>query len=232
MSVLFRRRGPAPSLGKKASDFAIGDSVFLIENDAEVEYLVVQQGIPDSALYDASCDGTWLLRKDLYGEWRWAGYYNYYADCYVHRDLNDVFLPLLGESVQAAIKDVKIPHVNNNGNAGSVASGANGLSTKVFLLSCCEVGVPSSATSIVPGDGATLDFFEEHNTDADRIAYMGATVKKWWLRSPQLQNEINVYYINTSGKYTSTSAEISCGIRPALIIDKDTKFDPDTNVIL
>lgn len=38
----------------------------LNEKGTPVDYLVVNQGIPeDSPLYDASCEGTWLLRKDI-----------------------------------------------------------------------------------------------------------------------------------------------------------------------
>ena len=48
-----------------ASDLAVGSTVKLMEGSAAVEYLVVNQGIPsNSNLYDASCNGIWLLRKD------------------------------------------------------------------------------------------------------------------------------------------------------------------------
>ena len=54
-----------PETGILASDIAVGSIVKLMENGVAVEYLVVNQGIPSgSSLYDASCDGTWLLRKD------------------------------------------------------------------------------------------------------------------------------------------------------------------------
>ena len=53
--------------GILASDLAVGSSVYLMENGVATEYLVVNQGIPSgSSLYDSSCDGTWLLRKDIY----------------------------------------------------------------------------------------------------------------------------------------------------------------------
>ena len=48
-----------------ASDIAVGSSVYLLENGSPVEWIVVNQGIPSSSsLYDSSCDGTWLMRKD------------------------------------------------------------------------------------------------------------------------------------------------------------------------
>ena len=59
---LFLRKGEThtkPIGGILASDLAVGSSVYLMENGAAAEYLVVNQGVPsNSSLYDASCDGT------------------------------------------------------------------------------------------------------------------------------------------------------------------------------
>ena len=56
----------APVTEILAQDIAVGSTVKLMEGGTAVEYLVVNQGIPsNSSLYDASCDGTWLLRKAL-----------------------------------------------------------------------------------------------------------------------------------------------------------------------
>ena len=50
-----------------SGDLAVGSVVKLIENGVATEYLVVNQGKPSgSSLYDDSCDGTWLLRNDIY----------------------------------------------------------------------------------------------------------------------------------------------------------------------
>lgn len=72
---IFLRKGEThtpPSTGILASDLAVGDIVKLTENGTPVEYIVVNQGIPEnSSLYDSSCNGTWLLRKDLYSERQW-----------------------------------------------------------------------------------------------------------------------------------------------------------------
>lgn len=62
----------APVTGVLASSLAVGSTVKLMEGGTAVEYLVVNQGIPsNSNLYDASCDGTWLLRKDIHSERQW-----------------------------------------------------------------------------------------------------------------------------------------------------------------
>ena len=48
----------------------VGSIVKLKENGSPVDYLVVHQGKP-SSLYDESCNGTWLLRKDIYANKQW-----------------------------------------------------------------------------------------------------------------------------------------------------------------
>ena len=47
---------------QKLGDVAVGTVVKLKENGVAQDYLVVHQGLP-SSMYDASCNGTWLLRK-------------------------------------------------------------------------------------------------------------------------------------------------------------------------
>ena len=54
-----------PSADVLASDLTIGSTVKLMGGGTAVDYLVVNQGIPsNSDLYDAGCNGRWLLRKD------------------------------------------------------------------------------------------------------------------------------------------------------------------------
>ena len=62
-----------PSADVLASDLTIGSTVKLMEGGTAVDYLVVNQGIPsNSSLYDSSCNGTWLLRKDIHSERQWG----------------------------------------------------------------------------------------------------------------------------------------------------------------
>ena len=51
-----------------AGEIEKGSSVYISENGVFNEYIVVYQGLPDSTVYDASCNGTWLMRKDLLGK--------------------------------------------------------------------------------------------------------------------------------------------------------------------
>ena len=63
---IYLRKGEvhtSPVVGIKAGDLPIGQIVKLMEGGVETEFIVVNQGIPEnSGLYDASCNGTWLLR--------------------------------------------------------------------------------------------------------------------------------------------------------------------------
>lgn len=52
-------------MAQTLGNVAVGAIVKLNENGSPVEYLVIQQGKPPDSMYDESCDGTWLLRKDI-----------------------------------------------------------------------------------------------------------------------------------------------------------------------
>ena len=52
----------AVASGTHIGSVDVGDIVQLRENLVPVDYIVVHQGLP-SSMYDASCNGTWLLRK-------------------------------------------------------------------------------------------------------------------------------------------------------------------------
>ena len=128
------------ALGQKA----VGSVVKLKFNGAMREFLVVHQGRP-STLYDASCDGTWLLMKDCLEAKRWhSSDVNDYANSEVNGYLNSTVLSKFDADIQAQIKQVKIPYRPGSGTSGTVNSGANGLSVKIFLLSDREVGYTTS----------------------------------------------------------------------------------------
>jgi hypothetical protein len=234
VSVFFKRRGAVSYLGKRASDYAVGESVFLMESNSPVEYLVVHHGLP-SAMYDNSCNGTWLLRKKVLNDIVWGTATNSYKDSSAHKYLNGNMQYLFPEAFLAKVKEVKIPYVNGTGSGGSVASGANGLTAKFFLLSGYELGWTKSDNSSFPADGAKLDYFLSGNgTEAcnKRIAYYNSSTKDWYLRSPSVDDATLVWTVPTTGLGTTRTAfSNSRGLRPALILPFETKFDPDTNII-
>lgn len=119
-------------MSTKLGSKAVGSSVYLKANGVNTEFLVVHQGKP-SALYDDSCNGTWLLMKDIYKTMAWDISNNDYKNSDVHGYLSGTFLGLLETDIQNAIKQVKIPYRNGTGSGGTTASGANGLSAKILL---------------------------------------------------------------------------------------------------
>lgn len=224
----------APVTGVLASSLAVGSTVKLMEGGSAVEYLVVNQGIPsNSNLYDASCDGTWLLRKDIHSNRQWApSYVNKYESSAINTWLNGEFFNTLGSAEQAAIKQVKIPYRKNGGSGGSDQSGANGLSCKVFLLSCYELGWTTSNSSMYPVDGAKLDYFIAGSAGKSlRIAHLNGTVNVWWTRSPYASGTSNAWFIQTDGNSNSSDVSSSYGIRPALVLPSNALFDETTKLL-
>lgn len=214
----------------------VGSSVFMNVNGTPREFLVVHQGIPDATLYDASCNGTWLLMKKLINEYRaWSSSSTAtnYANSSVHAYLNNQFLGFFDSDIQGAIKQIKIPYRNGIGTSTTISSGADGLSTRVFILSAYEVGYTNLSSVI---DGAILSYFSgDGNTDNNRFAYVdnggGGT---WHLRTPDIKYSAKekVYAIAGSGGYlTSISPTDKWFVRPAIILPSNAMVDEEFNVI-
>ena len=222
----------APSPGILAQDIAVGSTVKLMEGGAAVEYLVVNQGIPsNSSLYDASCDGTWLLRKDIHSERQWdTSNANEYETSAINIWLNGDFFSSLGSVEQATVKQIKIPYRAGGGDGGANQNGANGLSCKVFLLSGPEVGL--AGENYMPNDGAKLDYFNANTgTDSKRIAYLNGSAAFWWLRSPYIRNDGSVWRVYSDGDCGSYYTSVSLGIRPALVLPSTALFDASTSIL-
>ena len=197
---------------------AVGSIVKIKVNGASKDFIVVQQGNPNTSTYDSSCNGTWLLMKDIYTTSTF-GNNNSYKDSSIHTYLNGTFYNLIDSNIRAAIKQVKIPYQNGTGSGGSLATGSNGLSTKVFLLSGYEVGWTTSDNGYFPKDGVRLAYFGNSSSgNSKRIAYNGSSAAIWWLRSPYTHNNNYVWYVNTDGSVSNLWYGGSCGVRPALIL--------------
>lgn len=207
-------------MSTKLGSKAVGSSVYLKVNGTNTEFLVVHQGKP-SSLYDNSCNGTWLLMKDIYVEkTSWDSSNNDYKNSDVHSYLNGEFLGLLETNIQNAIKQVKLPYRNGTGSGGTTATGANGLSTKIFLLSGYEVGWTTSDSRYFPVDGAKLDYFgSSSGGNSKRIASYGGSVTGWWLRSPGTDSTSHIWCVKPDGDYHNISYYNMYGVRPALVLD-------------
>lgn len=198
-------------MATRLGDMAVGSTVKIKVNGTVKDFIIVHQGKP-SSIYDDSCDGTWVLLKDIYTTRTFGSRDNSYKDSSIHSYLNSTFYDLIDSDIRAVIKQVKIPYWYGTGRDGSLATGSNGLSTKVFLLSCYEIGARNGYG--IPNDGAELDYFKS----GDRVAYGSSGATTWWQRSPQTGNTYNVWFVNSAGSSNVTNYSSSNGVRPAFVL--------------
>lgn len=214
------------------SSKAIGSTIKLKVNGSAKDFIVVHQGKP-SSVYDDSCNGTWLLMKDIYENRQWhSSNTNDYANSTIHSYLNSTFLNLFESNIKNAIKQVKLPYRKGSGTSTTVTSGSNGLSAKIFLLSATETSFNFS--SYMPsGEGAELAYFKgcaDNSSDSKRVAYLNGSATGWWLRSPVCNNFGSALYVSTSGGWVGNLCSLSCGIRPALILPSTLLVSDDGTV--
>jgi hypothetical protein len=213
----------------KLSTKAVGSTVKIKVNGAAKDFIIVHQGKP-SSIYDDSCNGTWVLLKDIYTTSTF-GNSNSYKDSSIHSYLNSTFYNLIDSEIRAAIKQVKIPYQNGTGSGGSLATGTSGLSTKVFLLSGYEVGWTTSDSGYFPKDGAKLDYFgSSSGGNSKRIAYNGSSAAVWWLRSPYTLSTGYIWCVRSDGSYDVWYYSNSCGVRPAFILPPELSVSDDGTV--
>ena len=220
------------TLGSKA----VGSIVKLKENGVAQEYIVVHQGIPYSSTthqYDSSCNGTWLLRKDIIEVSVWNTATNHvYRTSYIHNWLNSTMLSKYDATIQANINQATLPiSFNLVGNQDTTP-----VSAKVFLLGFREVGFEDGDSTSGPNDGRKLDYFESRDIanssgNTKRIGLYNGVATNWWLRSYYSRNDRYAFYITTSGGQYNTAVDIAkYGIRPALIIAQSLFVD-DSGIV-
>lgn len=214
------------------SSKAIGSTIKLKVNGSAKDFIVVHQGKP-SSVYDDSCNGTWLLMKDIYENRQWhSSNTNDYANSTIHSYLNSTFLNLFESNIKKAIKQVKLPYRKGSGTSTTVTSGSNGLSAKIFLLSATETSFNFS--SYMPsGEGAELAYFkgcEDNSADSKRVAYLNGSAAVWWLRSPYCDFFRSALYVGSDGDWDGNGCSYSYGIRPALILPSTLLVSDDGTV--
>lgn len=189
----------ATTLGSKS----VGSIVKLKVDGTLRNFIVVHQGLPGS-MYDASCDGTWLLMEDCYESRIWSSKgVSFYGDSEINNYLNNTFILLFDTNIRAAIKQVSPP------GAPTV---------KVFLLSCFEIGFTNSYSSGMPNSGTRLDYFPYYSDDRSKlIAYLNGSPITWWTRSLRVGSS-SPYAIYPSPMANDVNPNQAFGIRPALIL--------------
>lgn len=213
------------------SSKAIGSTIKLKVNGSAKDFIVVHQGKP-SSVYDDSCNGTWLLMKDIYENRAWhSSNTNDYANSTIHSYLNSTFLNLFESNIKNAIKQVKLPYRKGSGTSTTVTSGSNGLSAKIFLLSATET---SFSFSYMPsGEGAELAYFKgcaDNSSDSKRVAKLNGSAAGWWLRSPCCNGFGGALHVGSNGDWGRCSCSGSRGVRPALILPSTLLVSDDGTV--
>ena len=201
----------AVTLGSKA----VGSIVKIKVEGALRDFIVIRHGSPPG-LYDSSCNGTWVLQKDIFETHTWAEYADSRRTCYntaqVRNYLENDWKNKVDSEIRTQIKRVKIPYCSNQ-ESGAVSSGASGLSSSVFLLSPREFGLLHG-----PADGYVLEYCD---LDEPRhVACLNGVPTKWWTRTPYVSTGVRnqVWYIGVKNGADEASYNAELGIRPAFIL--------------
>lgn len=217
------------TLGSKS----VGSIVKLKVGGTYKEFIVVNQGKP-SSIYDASCDGTWLLMEDCHEKRQWhSSNVNNYANSTIHTYLNGTFLNLFDADIKAQIKQVKIPYRAGSGYGTTVTSGANGLSAKIFLLSSTEASIVHTYSPVM---GAELGYFKgckDAAADTKRVANLNGSAVYWWLRDPHCVSNMgatNARSVQPSGAPGAGNCTNTNGVRPAFILPSTLAVNADGTV--
>ena len=214
---------------------AVGSIVKIKVNGAAKDFIIVHQGLP-SSVYDDSCTGTWLLMKDNYTYKAWnATYGNDYASSDINSWLNGTVYNLIDVDIRAVIKQVKIPYYDCLHYGSALHTGANGLNTKVFLLSGIEVGWTNRTDEYFPNDGAKLSYFlagTGTNANKKRVAYRNGSAEDWYLRSPHIKDTSSnrVWKVLADGSYDYDNCVNSRDIRPAFVLPSSLVVSDDGTV--
>lgn len=200
---------------------AVGNIVKLNVNGTAWEFIVVHQGLPGT-MYDASCDGTWLLMKDVYMSMAFDSTNNRYATSNVHSYLNATFRNLIDNDIREIVKNIKIPYNAGNTTNGLIFTGSEGLDTQVFLLSATEIGMSDTTTALT--EGAVLSYFN-NATNSKRIAYLNNTATIWTLRSRAKSTDNKTCIVMSNGNISTGGVTFERGIRPALVLPYELGVD-------
>ena len=207
------------------SNAAIGTIINIPVQGAIREFILVHQGIPNSSIYDSSCNGVWLLGKECCKEDSWGSDQNIYETSTIYQYLNGEFFEGIDSTVQSHVKTVKIPY-RKGGADGTDQTGANGLETKAFIPSMHELGhTHDYYAGKIPVDGACLAYFLQGDGE-EAVALRKATLDgmpiAFWQRT-QIHSiagpRVWANYTNEGGGWDSAKVNVVLGVRPMLILD-------------
>lgn len=231
---------------KSETEAKLGDSVYMNVNGVRTEFIVVHIGNPNTQIYDESCDGVWLMMKDVYPEemkYSTNTYAAFYKNTDIYFYLKTTFNRLLDFDIQSIVKQAYIPIREDMK-----------VRTQVFLPSAYELGAyqdtGSDGEPIIPVDGSKLDYFLQDNylynntQNEKRKCYNNGNLAAYPTRSMKYLDfdeedgedidKYLYYYVNTNGGITNRDLRSSNPMvtpRPTMILPYPLKVDGSNNVI-
>lgn len=210
-------------------ELSLGSSVYMNVAGSPREFILINNTAPESTdfyKYDSSCNGAWLLMKNIYAEMPWdsSGDAMSYVESDICKFLNDDFFLLFDEEIRSIIKTVKLPCEGYDTSRIKYYENAQ---LRVFLLSKNEL---------------ICGWFEsDSNYDYYRIATYNSQRTTWYCRD--MTAGINDYDESTwhvlaeiipeSGVLNHGSPiTITRGIRPAIVLPNETLVDGNFNIIM
>lgn len=202
----------------RLGNIAVGTVLHLQESGVYQDYIVVHQGLP-SSMYDASCNGTWLTRKNISSNVTW-GTNNYFYPQSELKTYMDEWVEVYESSMLPYIHEAKIPYYD-----GWIFSGSNGLPATVFPLSASEIGDSRIQ------DGAVLSYFSGSSAQRNRIFNYNGSPSDWFTRTGGSSAiEAYVITVNDSGDIEVLIAG-RYGALPTIIVNPDVLVDDNNNII-
>lgn len=192
-------------MATRLGDMAVGSTVKIKVDGTLKDFLVVQQGLPSSD-YDQSCNGTWLLMKDIVATMPFYSDGDFVVDDY----LKTTFPSLLPSGIYSAIKTVTLKYYERE---------YYNASDKVFLLACRELNYGMWISGL-----HYLKYFSDSPDEnsgtseswGKRVAYYEGRQAKWWTR--EFNGHGNSAVVYTDGSISSAWSNDEYGVRPAFIL--------------
>lgn len=176
----------------------VEQEVNLPYNGKMVPHIVVHIGNPNPSLYDASCDGVWLMQKVAQLNTDWAR-----GEGATNEFTKSSMVSIVGgernrydKSVADAMKNVKIPYCVGGGSA-EIKTLADGYSCRTFLLGAYEAGYNTTDDPDLPIDGAHLQGMNR------------SMARNCWLRTVVTGTSTDVYYANGYTQLSKIKATFS-----------------------
>lgn len=221
------------SFGTPVGELAVGSSVYMNVGGVRKEWLVVHQGNLTPAYYDDTCNGTWLLLKDIYALIEFAyetndeagGYRYYYEYSKVDNYLRNTFFPLLEPHIQSLIKQINLPLISR---ASATYNPPTTVPRKIFCLDRADLGFGHwSGETYVP-----LSYFPDQTSSSNKkkIGYYNGQATSWYTRD-DFSNNLTIVYTSGSLAHLTSVTGKEEGIRPSLVLPSDdAKFDDNFNI--